>query len=79
MRDERVFHFWDAKRFAGLWFAREVQGEPGNTWDMYFLYGPEATWEKVSGLLLSTGRTFSIRVQSCATSWRLLSRNSSIY
>jgi hypothetical protein len=26
-------------------------------WDTYFLYGPEATWDRVPEPLLSTGRT----------------------
>jgi hypothetical protein len=57
MPDERVLHYWDAKRFAGSWFAKEVQGKLGYTWDTYFLYGPEATWDRVPEPLLSTGRT----------------------
>jgi hypothetical protein len=57
MPDLRVLHFWDAERFAGSWFAKEVQGEPGYAWDTYFLYGPDATWNQTPGPLLRSGRT----------------------
>jgi hypothetical protein len=57
MPDQRVLHFWDAKRFAGPWFAKQVEGKLGYTWDTYFLYGPDATWGALPGPLLSSGRT----------------------
>jgi hypothetical protein len=57
MPDPRVLHFWDAARFAGPWFAKNVDGADGYMWDTYLLYGPNATWEQAPAPLLSSGAT----------------------
>ena len=57
MPDPRVLHFWDADRFAGPWFAKTVNGQPGYMWDTYLLYGPNATWNQAPGPLLDSGGT----------------------
>jgi hypothetical protein len=57
MPDPRVSHFWDAGRFAGPWFAKNVEGADGYMWDTYLLYGPDATWDKAPGPLISSGAT----------------------
>jgi hypothetical protein len=57
MPDPRVLHYWDAERFAGPWFAQAANGEPGNIWDAYMLYGPDATWDQAPGPLLGSGGT----------------------
>lgn len=59
MPDPRVTHFWDEERIASQWFAEHVEGAQGLTWDIYFLYGPEATWD-ANGTpqpLISSGAT----------------------
>jgi hypothetical protein len=78
MPDQRVLHYWGAKRFAGPWFAKEVEGKLGYTWDTYFLYGPDATWDALTGRWSAAAERYWIPVRSCGTSWRLLSRNSVI-
>jgi hypothetical protein len=57
MPDPRVLHFWDAGRFAGPWFAKNIDGADGYMWDTYLLYGPNATWEQAPAPLLSSGAT----------------------
>lgn len=57
MTDPRVRHYWDATRFAGPWFAKNVDGADGSMWDTYLLYGPNATWDQAPGPLLGSGAT----------------------
>ena len=57
MPDPRVLHFWDATRFAGTWFAKNIDGADGYMWDTYLLYGPNATWDQTPGPLLGSGGT----------------------
>jgi hypothetical protein len=40
--DPRVMHFWDGELQVGKWFARQVDGYDGTSWDTYYLYGPGA-------------------------------------
>jgi hypothetical protein len=47
MPDPRVLHFWDDQLEAARWFAREVDGYEGVSWDMYYLYGPQAVWKTI--------------------------------
>jgi hypothetical protein len=55
MPDGRVKHFWDGELDAARWFARQVDGYEGVSWDMYYLYGPEAQWETAPAPLLDSG------------------------
>lgn len=57
MPDARVKHFWDGKRKAAQWFAKNVDGYEGVSWDMYYLYGPDAVWETVPSPLAGSGGT----------------------
>jgi len=57
MPDARVTHFWDGERIAGQWFAKQVDGEEGTAWDVYYLYGPDAVWETIPEPLLGSGRS----------------------
>ena len=57
MTDARVKHFWDGGLEAAQWFAREVDGYEGTAWDVYYLYGPDATWENVPAPLVGSGGT----------------------
>ena len=57
MPDNRVIHYWDGERVIGQWFAREIDDYEGVAWDVYYLYGPDATWETVPTPLLASGRT----------------------
>ena len=45
MPDPRVMHFWDGETEVGQWFAEQVEKYRGISWDIYYLYGPDATWE----------------------------------
>jgi len=55
MPDPRVKHFWDGELEVARWFARQVDGFEGVSWDMYYLYGPEAEWKTVPGPLGYSG------------------------
>ena len=57
MPDARVMHYWDGEQAVGEWFAREVDGYEGTAWYIYYLYGPDATWETVPSPLVGSGRT----------------------
>jgi len=57
MPDPRVTHFWDAERTIGQWFAGQVDGYEGVSWDAYYLYGPGAVWDTIPAPLLGSGRT----------------------
>jgi hypothetical protein len=57
MPDARVIHFWDGNLQVGQWFAKEVEGYRGVSWDVYYLYGQDATWETIPSPLIASGRT----------------------
>ena len=43
--NERLTHFWDGSRFTGrLW--QRILNHRDMSWDVYFLYGADAQWEK---------------------------------
>ena len=55
MPDPRAKHFWDGELNAARWFAKQVGGYDGISWDMYYLYGPDATWKMVPAPLVDSG------------------------
>jgi hypothetical protein len=57
MSDPRVMHFWDGEMQVGEWFAKEVEGYRGISWDVYYLYGPEAKWETIPSPSAGRGGT----------------------
>jgi hypothetical protein len=57
MPDARVTHFWDGEMQVGEWFAEEVEGYRGVSWDTYFLYGPDGKREAVPTSLIASGGT----------------------
>jgi hypothetical protein len=55
LSDPRVVRLWDPERRAGKWYAQFLTGhnDPKQKysdveWDVWFLYGPEATWEQAT-------------------------------
>ena len=57
MPDPRVMHFWDGESLVGQWFAEQVEGYRGVSWDVYYLYGPDAKWESIPSPLVGSGGT----------------------
>ena len=55
--DLRVRHFWDGEMQVGAWFAKEVDGYRGVSWDTYYLYGPDAKWDALPSPLVGSGGT----------------------
>ena len=55
MPDPRVRHYWDGDLIAGKWFADEVETWRAIAWDVYYLYGPDATWDTIPQPLLGVG------------------------
>lgn len=58
LTDDRVIHFWDQERETGSWYAEQGFYPFGRiAWDIFFLYGPEATWKDIPTPLIQTGFT----------------------
>jgi hypothetical protein len=57
MPDARVKHFWDGELDVARWFAKQVDGYEGVSWDMYYLYGPDAVWKAIPAPLVGSGGT----------------------
>jgi hypothetical protein len=57
MPDNRVTHLWDGELYVGGWFAEQVEGYRGVSWDTYYLYGPDATWDTTPSHLVGSGGT----------------------
>lgn len=57
MPDNRVKHFWDSNTLIGEWFAEEVEGYRGIAWDVYYLFGPDATWDQIPSPMIGSGGT----------------------
>jgi hypothetical protein len=55
--DPRVIQFWDGSTITSEWFAQNVDHSPGLAWDVYYLFGPDATWTDVPGPIVSSGGT----------------------
>ena len=57
LSDPRVSYYWDPNRVVGQWFAREIEHQPGTTWDAFFLYGAQAHWDSTPGPPVASGST----------------------
>ena len=61
LTDPRVTHLWDEEVAVGTWFADnqgrfETAGYVGPlAWDIYYLFGPDSTWDEVPTLELGSG------------------------
>ncbi len=53
--DPRVLQYWDGSALTSQWFAKNVEHSSFPAWDVYYLYGPEATWTSAPGPLVSSG------------------------
>jgi hypothetical protein len=60
MSDPRVTSFWDREKLVGRWFSHHVTKRQGIIWDAYFLYGPDAKWDRELGPLLSRSAASSV-------------------
>jgi hypothetical protein len=57
LSDPRVVHVWDGEAATSDWFAENVEESFAPAWDVYYLYGPDATWTDVPGPLIGSGAT----------------------
>jgi hypothetical protein len=64
LSDPRVTYFWDQEKLVGRWFSQHVTSRKGMTWDAYFLYGPEARWDRELGPLVSRSSASSVIADS---------------
>ena len=55
--DSRVAQFWDGSALTSEWFAKNVDQSPAPAWDVYYLFGPDATWIEVPEPIVSSGGT----------------------
>lgn len=53
IEDPRVTQFWNEEFITGQYFSATLGGR--TAWDIYFLYGPDASWEETPELLISSG------------------------
>jgi hypothetical protein len=72
MTDPRVMHFWDGEAEIGQWFAEQVEGYRGIAWDVYYLYGPDATWEGLLSPLVGSGSTIYAERETLRTQLNVL-------
>ncbi len=72
MPDARVVQYWDGELKMGQWFARGLDGYQGIAWDVYYLFGPDATWENLPAPLLGSGRTIYSQHETLAIQIRTL-------
>ena len=70
--DSRVMHFWDGEMHVGEWFAEEVEGYRGVSWDTYYLYGPDAKWDTTASHLMGSGGTIYAEREALETQVRTL-------
>jgi hypothetical protein len=75
MPDPRVIHFWDGDTQIGQWFAKQVDGYEGVAWDVYYLYGPEATWNSIPSPLIGSGGTIYSKHKQLETQVQTLLNN----
>ena len=58
MTDPRVTQLWDEEKVAGRFFAEQEGFIFGSiAYDVYYLYGPESSWDQKPASLVSTGYT----------------------
>jgi hypothetical protein len=55
--DPRVVHYWDGAAATSDWFGQKVDHSAAPSWDVYYLYGADATWSDIPGPLVSSGGT----------------------
>jgi hypothetical protein len=42
--------WWEGSAVTSDWFAEHVDHRPALAWDVYYLFGPDASWTQVPGL-----------------------------
>jgi hypothetical protein len=55
--DRRATQYWDGSALTSNWFARNVDHSSSPSWDVYYLYGPDAGWTRIPGPLVDSGST----------------------
>ena len=55
LADAGVVHLCNEGRIAGRWFAENEDFYLPVAWDIYYLYGPDATWEEPLSPLVISG------------------------
>lgn len=55
--DPRVTPFWDGSALTSEWFATNIDHSSTPAWDVYYLFGPDATWTDVPRPIVSSGGT----------------------
>ena len=72
LTDDRVREYWDVDLGISRWFASQVDGIHGLSWDMYYLYGPDAVWDTVPLPLVGSGGTIIAERDSLAAEVEML-------
>ena len=65
--DERVRQFWDNDRLVGDEVGRLAGADEGLAWDVYLVFGPDATWDHRPPTPLGSGAPVVVQIESLAT------------
>ena len=66
LADERVAQYWDADGITGTHFADIDLGDVGTegfVYDVYYVFGPDATWRDEPGPVEGSGQPIVSRVE----------------
>ena len=64
--DERVRQFWDNDRLVSDEVGRLAGAGEGLAWDVYLVFGPDATWDRRLPAPLGSGAPVVVRIESLA-------------
>lgn len=65
--DERVRQFWDNDRLVSDEVGRVAGAGEGLAWDVYLVFGPDATWNRRLPAPLGTGAPVVVQIEALAT------------
>jgi hypothetical protein len=65
--DERVRQFWDNDRLVSDEVGRLAGSSEGLAWDVYLVFGPDATWNRRLPAPLGTGAPVVVQIEALAT------------
>lgn len=65
--DERVRQFWDDDRLVSDEVGRVAGAGEGLAWDVYLVFGPDATWNRRLPAPLGTGAPVVVQIEALAT------------
>lgn len=65
--DERVRQFWDNDRLVSDEVGRLAGADEGLAWDVYLVFGPDATWDRRLPAPLGSGAPVVVQIDALNT------------